>query len=87
MSDYQATLHTGNPSGATMHNLYKLGIAVITSVLVSTAVAERQPDDYETLIDDPRVQHLHYVSTATGETIPYALFIPTSYAPEKGPSP
>jgi predicted peptidase len=70
-----------------MHNLYKLGLAVFTTLLVSTAIADRQTDDDETLISDPRVQHLNYVSTATGETLPYALFVPSSYDPEKGPSP
>ncbi len=35
--------------------------------------------DDESAIDDPRVQHLNYIFEETGETIPYALFVPTSY--------
>ena len=38
--------------------------------------------DDEKSIMDPRVQHLSYIFEETGETIPYALFIPSSY--EKG---
>lgn len=43
------------------------------------AVADREANDSESLIDDPRVQHRSYVFPATGETIPYALFVPSSY--------
>lgn len=46
------------------------------------AQADRQPDDDESLIDDPRVQHRNYTFPATGEQIPYALFVPESYDPE-----
>ncbi|MGM0631554.1 MAG: alpha/beta fold hydrolase [Pseudomonadota bacterium] len=46
------------------------------------ALADRQPSDDESLIDDPRVQHRSYTFPATGERIPYALFVPESYDPE-----
>ena len=35
--------------------------------------------DDESSISDPRVQHLSYIFEETGETLPYALFIPTKY--------
>ena len=38
--------------------------------------------DDESSISDPRVQHLSYVFKETGETLPYALFVPSKY--EKG---
>ena len=38
--------------------------------------------DDESSIKDPRVQHLSYIFKETGESIPYALFIPSLY--EKG---
>lgn len=41
--------------------------------------ADREDNDNESLIDDPRVQHRSYEFPATGETIPYALFVPSSY--------
>jgi poly(3-hydroxybutyrate) depolymerase len=45
--------------------------------------AERTAEDDERSIDDPRVQHLSYRFLETGETIPYALFVPRSYDPEQ----
>tara|TARA_B100000949_G_scaffold184847_1_gene166696 strand:- start:347 stop:1192 length:846 start_codon:yes stop_codon:yes gene_type:complete len=38
--------------------------------------------DDQQLVNDPRVQHLSYVFEETGETIPYALFVPGAYDPE-----
>ena len=35
--------------------------------------------DDESSISDPRVQHLSYVFEETGETLPYALFVPSKY--------
>lgn len=43
------------------------------------AFADRDDNDNESLVDDPRVQHRSYVFPATGETIPYALFVPSTY--------
>ena len=51
---------------------------LILCVSVST-FADRQESDDERLIDDPRVQHRSYVFPATGESIPYAVFVPSSY--------
>ena len=39
--------------------------------------------DDEKSIQDPRVQHLSYIFEETGESIPYALFIPSSYTKGK----
>ena len=43
------------------------------------AMADRQASDDEQHIDDPRVQHLSYEFPSTGESIPYAVFVPSSY--------
>ena len=42
------------------------------------AFADRQATDDESHIDDPRVQHRSYSFSPTGETIPYALFVPST---------
>ena len=47
--------------------------------LGSSVLAERQVSDDESNIEDFRVQHRTYTFPPTGETIPYALFIPSSY--------
>lgn len=70
-----------------MRSLIRLSYALLMTTWALTASADRQPEDDESLINDPRVQHLNYVFTDTGETLPYALFVPSSYDPEKGPSP
>lgn len=49
------------------------------SISVSSAHAQRQGSDDETLVTDPRVQHLDYQFPGTDERIPYALFVPDSY--------
>ena len=46
---------------------------------VNAAVAQREARDDESAITDPRVQHRTYTMQDTGETIPYALFVPTTY--------
>lgn len=43
------------------------------------ALAQREASENERAIDDPRVQHRSYVMQDTGETIPYAIFVPSSY--------
>lgn len=43
------------------------------------AAADRDVTDDEKLIADPRVQHRSYVFPDTGETIPYAFFVPSTY--------
>lgn len=44
-------------------------------------LAQREARDNEYAVNDPRVQHRTYVMEETGETIPYALFVPSSYDP------
>ncbi len=66
-----------------MKNLLKR--IVITMALLpvllsfSTVQAAREPADDESMIDDPRVLHRSYVFEPTGETLPYAVFVPSSY--------
>jgi poly(3-hydroxybutyrate) depolymerase len=45
------------------------------------AFADRTAADDESHIDDPRVQHRSYVFEPTGETLPYAIFVPSTYDP------
>ncbi len=45
------------------------------------ALAQREARDDEYAVNDPRVQHRSYVMQETGETIPYALFVPSGYDP------
>ncbi|GJM14358.1 MAG: hypothetical protein DHS20C12_27610 [Pseudohongiella sp.] len=53
---------------------------LLTFTLVSSfTFAQRQASDDEAHVEDPRIQHLSYTFPATGETIPYALFVPQSY--------
>ena len=44
-------------------------------------LAQREARDDEYAVNDPRVQHRTYVMEETGETIPYALFVPSGYDP------
>ena len=64
---------------------------IVLSILASFAVsslswADRQISDDESHIDDPRVKHLSYIFSSTGEEIPYALFVPSDYN-ESDPAP
>jgi len=64
-------------------------IITLMVILMTTSVwAEENKDskesirtkwDDESSINDPRVQHLSYNFEETGESIPYALFVPSSY--------
>lgn len=54
-------------------------IILLVSSFSFNAFADRQLSDDESHIDDPRVQHRSYEFPATGESIPYALFVPSSY--------
>ena len=58
-----------------------LQLALLTLTLSSSVLcfADRQSSDDERLIDDPRVQHRNYAFPSTGESIPYAVFVPSSY--------
>lgn len=58
----------------------------------STLVAKENKDmeesirtnwDDESSIKDLRIQHLSYIFEETGESIPYALFVPSSYKKDK----
>lgn len=58
----------------------KLFVLVIGLMpLASYAQAQRDPLENESLVTDPRVQHRTYEFEPTGETLPYALFVPSSY--------
>lgn len=52
---------------------------ILSSFLMSTAWAERTPEDDERLVNDPRISHRSYVFEPTGETLPYAVFVPSTY--------
>ncbi|MBC52643.1 MAG: hypothetical protein CMQ34_02290 [Gammaproteobacteria bacterium] len=66
-----------------MRNLLKRAAMMLALMPVlltcHTVQATRDTTDNESMIDDPRVQHRSYVFEPTGETIPYAVFIPDSY--------
>jgi len=67
----------------------KLLTIVLAPILIffsPGALADRQASDDESNIVDTRVQHRTYAFPPTGETIPYALFIPSSYN-EGNPAP
>ena len=57
-----------------------LGIAMLVPLDVS---AQREARDDEYAVNDPRVQHRTYTMEETGETIPYALFVPSGYDPAR----
>ena len=42
-------------------------------------LAQREARDDEYAVNGPRVQHRSYVMEETGETIPYAFFVPSGY--------
>lgn len=55
-------------------------IAILTILAFAPAAfADRTAADDESHIDDPRVQHRSYVFEPTGETLPYAIFVPSTY--------
>ena len=56
------------------------------AVAAADALAQREARDNEYAVNDPRVQHRSYVMEETGETIPYALFVPSGHDPAS-PSP
>lgn len=61
-----------------MRSLLHLTILTLISCISTLSFADRQETDDERHIDDPRVQHRSYVFPETGETIPYAVFVPSS---------
>lgn len=60
-----------------MKNILKVSLVPILLLISSLAIADRQASDDESYIDDPRIQHRSYTFPPTGETIPYALFVPS----------
>ncbi len=62
-----------------MKPLLQSALLALSLCLGSFTFADRQASDDESLIDDPRVQHRSYEYPGTGETIPYAVFVPSSY--------
>ena len=61
-----------------MRSLQKLTLAMFMCCATSYSIADRQVSDDERHIDDPRVQHRSYEFPETGETIPYAVFVPST---------
>ena len=53
---------------------------MVMRVIMNKEKPKRKAEDNESSIDDPRVLHCTY-RFADGETIPYALFIPSTYDP------
>lgn len=62
-----------------MKVLLQLTLIALTLSASALSLADRQLTDDEQHVDDPRVQHRSYDFPGTGESIPYAVFIPSSY--------
>jgi len=62
------------------NTLIKQSLLVLVILSANFAIADRQVSDDERNINDPRVQHRSYTFPPTGETIPYALFVPSTYS-------
>jgi predicted peptidase len=62
-----------------MKALLQLALIALTLSTGALCFADRQETDDEQHIDDPRVQHRNYEFPGTGESIPYAVFVPASY--------
>ena len=56
-------------------------LLTLAALVPANALAQREARDDEYAVNDPRVQHRSYVMEETGETIPYALFVPSGYDP------
>ena len=63
-----------------------LALLVFAGGTPAEVLAQREARDDEYAVNDVRVQHRSYVMEETGETIPYALFVPSGYDPST-PSP
>lgn len=64
-----------------MRSLLHLLLITLSLCLGPLSFADREALDDERLIDDPRVQHRSYAFPGTGESIPYAVFVPSGYDP------
>lgn len=62
-----------------MKALLQLAVMALSLSMATLSFAAREADDDEQLIDDARVQHRSYEFPGTGESIPYAVFVPSSY--------
>lgn len=62
-----------------MARITRITISCILLLLSPLVLADRAETDDERNINDPRVQHRSYSFPGTGESIPYALFVPDSY--------
>ena len=62
-----------------LRRLIATSLVPFTLLFCLPAQADRQLTDDESNIDDSRVQHRSYTFPATGEKIPYALFVPSTY--------
>ena len=58
-------------------------LVAFAAFVPADALAQREARDDEYAVNDPRVQHRSYVMEETGETIPYALFVPSGYDPAR----
>jgi len=67
-----------------MKALLQLALIALTLCTSALSFADRQTSDDEQHIDDPRVQHRSYEFPGTGESIPYAVFVPSSYDSSQG---
>ena len=67
-----------------MKALLQLALIALTLSTGTLCFADRQESDDEQHIDDPRVQHRNYEFPGTGESIPYAVFVPSSYDSSQG---
>lgn len=67
-----------------MKALLQLALITLTLTTAELSFADRQASDDEQHIDDPRVQHRSYEFPGTGESIPYAAFVPSSYDSSQG---
>ncbi len=62
-----------------MRTAFQSALLILATLAGTVSFADRQATDDERHIDDPRIQHRSYEFPATGETIPYALFVPSGY--------
>ena len=69
-----------------MRKLSNITFTLFLLIFSPLTLADRAESDDERNITDPRVQHRNYTFPATGETVPYALFVPDSYN-ESDPAP
>lgn len=67
-----------------MKALLQLALIALTLSTGALCFADRQETDDEQHIGDPRVQHRNYEFPGTGESIPYAVFVPSSYDSSQG---